>query len=139
MSLDLHIFMHDARIPSRESWQQAIEQLGFQTILDETLDVKQQTGFVPAIYAGHSTGFEFTLEPAEDVLSHYSHILNRVGDREMCATFKWGEALMEMAAALSAAATLTQFSDGIYYNPQDDVVYSAEEAVEATRRDLSST
>jgi hypothetical protein len=43
-----------------------------------------------------------------------------------------------MAAALSAAAALTKLTDGIYYYPNDDIVYGAVEAVEATRSDLSS-
>jgi len=138
MSIELHIFIHDARVPTRESWQRAIETLGFPTVLDETLDVHKQTGFSPAGYAGQSTGFEFAVEPADNVLSYYPHIADRVGDREKCATFTWGGDLTEMAAALSAAAALTKLCDGIYYNPQDDIVYRADEAVEATRSDLSS-
>lgn len=138
MSIELHIFMHDSRLPTRESWQQAIEEMRFPTVLDETLDVQQQTGFSPTVYAGQSTGFEFALEPAADLLSSYSHIAARVGDREKCATFRWGGDLTEMAAALSAAAALTKLTDGIYYYPNDDIVYGADEAVEATRNDLSS-
>ena len=138
MSIELHIFMHDSRVPTRDSWQQAIEELGFPTVLDKTLDVQQHSGFSPVVYAGRSTGFEFALEPAVDVLSSYSHIADRVGDREKCATFRWGGDLTEMAAVLSAAAALTKLTDGIYYYPNDDIVYGAVEAVEATRSDLSS-
>ena len=138
MSIELHIFMHDSRVPTRDSWQQAIEELGFPTVLDKTLDVRQHSGFSPVVYAGRSTGFEFALAPAVDVLSSYSHIADRVGDREKCATFRWGGDLTEMAAVLSAAAALTKLTDGIYYYPNDDIVYGAVEAVEATRSDLSS-
>ena len=124
MSIELHIFMHDSRVPAREAWQQAIEELRFATVLDTTLDVRQQTGFLPTIYTGQPTGFEFFLEPAEDVLSSYPHVADRVGGREKCATFVWHSDLTEMAAALSAAAALTKLTDGIYYDPQDDLVYA---------------
>lgn len=138
MSLELHIFMHDARIPDRAAWQQAIEQAGFPTVLYPTLDVRQDTGFSPTTYAGESTGFEFYLEPATDVLEAYPHIAERIGTRDMAASFYWGGDLMEMAAALSAGAALAKLTDGIYFDPQGDVVCSADEAMETTRRELSS-
>jgi hypothetical protein len=138
MSLELHIFMHDSRVPTRAAWQQAIEQIGFPTVLDATLDVRQDTGFSPATYAGQSTGFELYLGPASEVLSTYPHIAERVRPRDMCATFRWGGDINEMCAALSAAAALTKLTDGIYFWPDDDTIYAADEAVEATRRDLSS-
>jgi hypothetical protein len=139
MSIELHIFLHDSRVPTRESWQEAIEEASFPTVLDATLDVRQHTGFSPTLYAGQSTGFEFFLEPAADILSSsYSHITERVGDRNKCATFRWGGDLTEMAAALTAAAALTKLTDGIYYYPNDDIVYGADEALEATRSDVSS-
>jgi hypothetical protein len=138
MSLELHIFMPDSRVPSREAWQQAIEQLGFPTVLYPTLDVRKDTGFSPTTYKGQSTGFEFSLEPAADILSSYSHIAPQVGSRDKCATFRWGGDLAECAASLSAAAALTKLTDGIYFYPDDDIIYGADEAVDATRRDLAS-
>ena len=138
MSLELHIFMQDTRVPSREAWQQAVEQLGFPTVLYPMLDVRKDTGFSPTTYKGQATGFEFILEPAADILSSYSHITPRVGSRDKCATFRWGGDMTECAASLSAAAALTKLTDGIYFYPDDDIIYDADEAVEATRRDLAS-
>ena len=138
MSLELHIFMQDSRVPSREAWQQAIEQLSFPTVLYPTLDVRKDTGFSPTTYKGQDTGFEFSLEPAADILASYSHITPRVGSRDKCATFRWGGDMTECAASLSAAAALTKLTDGIYFYPDDDIIYGADEAVEATRRDLAS-
>jgi hypothetical protein len=31
-----------------------------------------------------------------------------------------------------------KLSDGVYFYPDDDILYGANEAIEATRRDLSS-
>jgi hypothetical protein len=50
----------------------------------------------------------------------------------------WGGDFLEMSAALSAAASLAKHADGIYFYPDDDIIYGADEAVHATRRDLSS-
>lgn len=138
MSIEVHIFLNDSRVPSREAWQHAIDDMSFPTVLDTELNVREQTGFSPTIYAGQSTGFEFYLDPTQDILSSYSHIAERIGDREKCVTFRWGGDLTEMAAALSAAAALTKLADGVFYYPDDDLVFGADEAVETIRRDLSS-
>jgi len=138
MSQELHIFIQNARVPSRDDWQQAIEQLGFPTVLEPSLDLRRDTGYRPTTYKGQSSGFEFYLKPAVGILSSYPHIASRVGSRETCATFRWGGDLKECAASLSAAAALTNLADGIYFYPDDDILYSAAEVVEATRRDISS-
>jgi hypothetical protein len=138
MSQELHIFMQGSRVPNRDAWQQAIEELGFPAVLASSLDLRQCAGFTPSSYKGLSTGFELSLEPAEEVLSSYSHIASRVSDRDKCATFRWGGNLTECAASLSAAAALAKLTDGVYYYPNDDLLYGADEAVAATRRDLDA-
>ena len=138
MSLELHIFLKNSHVPTLEAWQQAIERLRFPTVLDTTLDVQRHAGFSPATYAGKPTGFEFYLEPAEDLLVAYDHIAERVGPRDACATFRWSSDMTEMCAAVSAAAALAKIADGIYFYPDDDIVYNPDEAIKATRKDLSA-
>lgn len=138
MAVELHIFADDSRIPSREAWQREIERLSFPTVLDSSLDLRRNTGFTPTTYKGKAAGFEFCMEPAANVLSAYPHVTPKVGGRDKCATFRWGSDLTECAAALSAAAALAKLTDGIYFYPDDNVIYNADEAIEATRRDLSS-
>ena len=72
--------------------------------LPNTLDLRRDTGFTPTSFRGQSTGFEFYLKPAADILSSYSHIVPKVGSRDKCATFRWGGDMAECGAALSAAA-----------------------------------
>ena len=43
-----------------------------------------------------------------------------------------------MCAALSAAASLAKVTDGVYFYPDDDIVYEADEALSSTQRDLKS-
>lgn len=136
MSVELHIFLQDSRLPSRDAWQQAIAQLSFPAVLESSLDLRKDTGFVPTTYKGQSTGFEFYLESAADILSSYPHISLKAGSCDMCATFRWGGDLTECAAALSAAAALTAIAQGIYYDPEADTIFDANEAVEATRHEL---
>jgi hypothetical protein len=138
MAIELHIFLSAARIPTTGAWQEAINQARFPAVLDTAADVQNHTGFWPASYKGKPTGFEFYLAPTPDFLETYPHIADQVVARATCATFRWGGNLLEMCAALSAAAALTKLTDGVYFYPDDDIIYGADEAVQATHRDLSS-
>ncbi len=136
MSILLHIFLHDSRIPSRDVWQRAIEQLGFPVVLDSAFDVRRDKGFRPATLRGEETGFEFYLEPAADVASYYAHIASQVSDRDQCATFRWAGDSDECASAISAAAALAKLADGVYFYPDDNLLLDADGAVETARKDL---
>jgi hypothetical protein len=130
--------VRDALIPTAGAWQDAISHAGFSAILDTSVDVRTHTGFWPATYGGKPAGFEFYLDPTTDILAAYPHIADNVGDRGRCATFRWGGDLLEMCAALSAAAALVKSTDDIYYYPADDILYGADEAMSATQGDLES-
>jgi hypothetical protein len=138
MAVQLHIFLKDTRVPNREAWQRAIEQLGFPVVLDPSLDLHRDKGYSPTTYGGHTTGFELYLEPANELVSAYPQIASRVGNRDQCVTFRWGGDLMECAAALSAAGALACVADGIYFYPDDNAVYDVQAALAAIRRELSS-
>lgn len=137
MAVELHIFVSAARVPTTDVWQEAINRAGFPAVLDPSVDVQTHTGYWPTTYNGSRTGFEFYLDPARDLLDAYPHIADRVGGRERCATFRWSGDRLEMSAALSAAAALTKLTDGVYFYPDDDIIYGADEAVQATKNDLS--
>jgi len=136
MSIELHIFVDNQKIPTRDRWQEEIDRLGFPAIIQDPFTLQKDRGFRPASYCGKSSGFEFYLDPSKDILVSYPHIASRVGSREACATFRWGGDIVEMSTALSAAVSLAVLTDGIYYYPDDDILYEAEEAFRATRMDL---
>ena len=137
VAIELHVFISGAGVPTACAWQEAINRAGFPAKLDTSVEVQTHAGFWPASYKERPTGFEFYLTPATDFLKTYPRVADRVGDRTICATFRWGGSLLEMCIALSAAAALTKLTDGIYFYPDDDIVYGADEAVPATHRDLS--
>lgn len=138
MAIELHIFVPTARVPSTRAWQEAINQMGFPAVLDASVEVQTHSGFWPVSYKGNLAGFEFDLDSTKDLLETYPHIADQVGNRATCATFRWGGNLLEMCAALSAAVVLAKLTDGIFFYPDDDIIYGADEAVDVIRRDLSS-
>jgi hypothetical protein len=136
MAIELYVFLKSKRIPAHQSWQAAITASRFPAVL-EPFDVRSETGFRRATYGDSQTGFEFYLEPSHEVIGSYPHVADKAGARNTCATFRWSGDLNEMSAALAAAAALTKLSEGVYYYPDDDILYTADQVVPATRRDLN--
>jgi hypothetical protein len=91
MSTEIHIFLHDSELPTRDQWQIALDRLGFPTVLDTGLNIQSARGLSP---------------------------------------FRWGGDLKECAAAL------VEITAGIWYDPQDDVLQAATEAVASVRNDI---
>lgn len=137
MSMELHVFMEDSRVPNRESWQQAIEAAGFPAVLYESLDLRKDTGFSPTTYNGQLSGFELSLDPATSLLEIYSHIAGQVGCRDKCVTFRWAGDLVEAAAALSCGAALARLTDGIFYDPDADCVFTDDTVLDGVQEYLS--
>jgi hypothetical protein len=138
MSVELYVFVQESNIPTRDAWQKALEDSKFPTVLNSSFEPRKDSGFSPATYKGQSSGYEFYLDSAKQILANYSHIKKQVGDRDRCVTFCWGGDLTECAAAMSSAAALTKVADGIYYYPDDDLLFNADDVVEVVRQELES-
>ena len=130
--------MFDWQLPSREAWQLEIDKLGFALLLDSAFTLEGIAGFEPVAYNREETGFELYVSSAEAITADFPHIESRIGKRDACVTFRWGGDPLESAAAISAAAALTELTDGIWYDPQDDRLLGSPAVVTSARRDLRS-
>ena len=118
--MELHVFVATRDMPVRDRWQERLDLSGFGTVLDEAFAPDVDRGFVPVTFGGTTTGFEFSLGEASSITDAYPQAVARIGDRGSCATFTWSGSLDELAAAVTAAASLAAIGDGIYFDPQDD-------------------
>ena len=123
MSMELHVLLSSPKLPTVEQWQTAIQAHGFALVLDPDLNLQADAGFTPAMYKGLETGFEFDISPASDIADSYSTVGDLLERRDSSANFRWESDLSECAAATIAAAVLATISDGIFYDPQEDVAY----------------
>jgi hypothetical protein len=123
MSMELYVLLSSSKLPTVQEWQTAIHVHGFDLVLDPTLNLHTDAGFTPAIYKGQETGFEFDLSPASEIADSYSIVGDLLEARDRSANFRWGSELSECAAATIAAAVLATLSEGIIYDPQEDVAY----------------
>jgi hypothetical protein len=59
MSVDLYVFLSAEKLPTAAEWQTAIDRLGADVHLDQSIDAAHHSGFWPARCGSTSLGFEF--------------------------------------------------------------------------------
>jgi hypothetical protein len=64
MSVDLMVYLRREKLPTRDSWQQAIDAQGIELKLDDA-DTITHTGYWPAKLNGKECGFEYSFDKAE--------------------------------------------------------------------------
>jgi len=138
MSMELHVLLRDSSVPTPSQWQNAIREAGFDLTLDATLSMRDWTGFLPAVYKGVKTGFEFDVSDASDITDTYPDVAEHVGDRDVSANFRWGGDLRECVAAVVASAALAELCDGVLYDPQEGAFHTGDEALETARQIVES-
>ena len=127
MSLEQHAFMTKGSVPSRANWQAAIGQLGFDLQFDQQLKPFEDSGFLPCKLRAKDSGFEIYYEPADDLLTAYPQMKEKVGHRDYCISFRWGGDMAECACVLIASAALAKSFDAVVYYPDDDLIYGFDE------------
>jgi hypothetical protein len=133
MSIELHLFVQDSKIPSRDAWQQAIEEAGIPAVLYPTLDLRTDSGFSPTMYNGQESGFELYLDLAANYFESYPHVAEQAGNRDMCISFRWGGDFIENNAAISCGAALTRLVDGIFLHSETSEFFTAANVLEGIR------
>ena len=136
MSLEFHAFIKSESIPTRDGWQEAIASLYLPLELDKELDPLQNTGYVPCLLNGKSSGFELYLDDAESLLTYYSHRKNEVAGLDKSLSFRWGSDLSECACVMAAAVALVNACGAITYYPNDDILYVDKDALLSETREL---
>ena len=131
MSTELYVFLEDSRVPSRDDWQLAIDQLAFPLQLEADWDLHSDSGFLPAILAGAESGFEFYLEelPEGD-----PGIGLEAAPCDRVAAFRLGGDMQELVSAMYAAAALTDVAKGRFYDEEKHSLVDGPAAVEYALR-----
>ena len=136
MSVEICVFVQRDRLPVRNQWQQAIEDMGFPMVLYADFDPLQMSGFCPVTWRGIATGFEYYLDFSKEYLNSYPDIAGQVQLRDSCVTFCFGGHVSELASALAAAASLVQLGNGVCFDPQGELIIDAEQALVMVKQQL---
>lgn len=134
MSMELHVLIAESRLPDRPQWQEEIDALGFDLKLDSSLlQLRESTGFLPCTLQRRKSGFEFCIWEATAISETNPELKEKFLGRDLSANFRWGGDLVEMACALIASAALAKLCDGVWFDPQEGVCLTSDEAIDQTK------
>lgn len=136
MSLELHVFLSIPSLPTVEAWQAYCRSNDFEMELYSALNTAEHSGFVPCVFQGISTGFEYYLDDAKEIAETYPELSHDIGPYERVASFRWGANIDECAVAIMAACALAGLTDGLMYDPQDGALYHGSDALGYARTAL---
>jgi hypothetical protein len=128
--LELHVFLLLDRLPDRDRWQKAIEDLELHLRLPEDL--------LPAGHAGEcavrlgpevESSFAFETRGRDQVAGMPPELAERIRDLDGLVTFRWAGNPVDSACVMAAAAGLAACTDGIAFLPEEASVLGVDELV----------
>jgi hypothetical protein len=131
MSVESFFFVRDAKLPTLQEWQSALDKAGVGIVLEDVGDLRTHTGYLPGTHLGHPSGFEWYYWPvAENFggdlpngLDGRDHVINCVTHSDM----------REMVCGSVACSVLIQLADGVFLDNESDLLLEPAEALEKTR------
>ena len=113
MSVETFLFVRE-QLPTVKQWQAALAGAGLNIKLDpEVDDLPSFTGYLPAVFDDHPSGFEFYFDTAENAFGERPDAL---GDRTHAVTFSTHSDIRELVCALYAAGALAKLTDGLLFD-----------------------
>lgn len=89
MANEQYAFLRKQDVPTRQQWQSAITECGFDFQLDPDLQPFEDAGFCPCKLARSESGFEIYYDGSPELLSEFAGIAQGC---DYCIAFRWGEA-----------------------------------------------
>lgn len=138
MSNTQFAFLKKSQVPSGAALQASIDALGFDLKLDPTLNLLEDSGFLPCVLAGISdVGFELFAEAAKDVIGDNDEFLETIGDRDLAVSMIWRGSMKDCASVLIVSCALAKdFGAVISYEGEPPEPF--ENLLEATREAVAN-
>lgn len=131
MSIEIYA-LSAVRLDSIQSWQKAIDSEGFDLKLSTETPFEAMSGFLPAMLAEKLSGFECYHDDIRDLVETYPS-LSSAGDWTYVLGFRWASSFEEGLAAWMAASAYAAATAGVVYDPQEDRIFSPQQACDAAR------
>ncbi|WP_339525196.1 hypothetical protein [Pseudomonas sp. EA_35y_Pfl2_R111] len=105
-------FINKNDVPTKESWQEAIDALGFKIKLELDPELKplEDEGFCPCKLneKDDDVGFEIYSEPAENFFENANNLKEIAGSRDFVIMFRWGSSMGDLACTMIACCALAK-------------------------------
>ena len=116
MSVESFFFVRDAKLPTIQRWQAALDLAGVGIVLENVGDLRKHTGYLPATHRGHPSGFEWFYGQVTDNfdgeapegLEGREHVIKCVTHSDM----------RELVCGFVACSVLLQLADGAFFDEE---------------------
>src|SRR5712671_3775279 len=116
MANEQYAFIDKSRVPSREAWQEAIAETGFEFELDDSLTPFKDSGYRPCKLFGAEAGFEIAYNSASQILDDPDALAQIARGKDFCISFRWGGSMRDCASVMIACYALAKkFGAAISY------------------------
>lgn len=139
MSISRTVYVRREKVPSPTAWSAAIRAAGFPLEIHTDFDVERLSGFLPCVYDGRSSGFEYFFSTVDQIREDNEDcVLPDVGERDIGIAFVTRSSTLGLATAAIAAAVLCEMTDGILHDEEADELVDAKNAMADARALLAS-
>lgn len=117
MSVSTFVILQGEKLPTLAEWQRALDEAGFEIVLDATIDLRSHVGYLPAKFKDMDSGFEWHFGEISEV---FGRKLEVAGSRSQAIEFATHSDEQEAICALLSAGTLARISDGLVYDEESE-------------------
>lgn len=110
MANEQYAFLNKDRLPTRETWQSAIDSTSFSLQLDPEMNVGDDIGFLSCVLYGAELGVEIEYTEDEEFIEQFADI---APGKNYCIAFRWGGSEIECAIAMILSYALAKDFDAV--------------------------
>jgi hypothetical protein len=131
MSVDSFIFLNENRLPTLSEWQRALDDEQCGIVLESIDDLHTHSGYLPADYRGHPSGFEWFFGPVADVFGEKPEA---AGDRSHAIDLVTHSDMQELLCGMVAGAVLAKLANGLVLDEESGECIDDDKALEIAKQ-----
>jgi hypothetical protein len=118
LSLALYIILEASKAPSLKSWNAAMAAANIPVVFELGVDLKNQSGFLPAHLRRRKTGLYFLLEPRAELVESVPALSKIASEGSVIYSLGYGVSPNECAVTYLSAYVLVSAFNGTAFDPQ---------------------
>jgi len=114
VSVDLFVFLQQDALPTVQQWQNQLDSIALDLVLDRSITVADHSGYLPATLEGSQSGFEFYTGAVPDLFE--AELPAEASKCDLVANFVTHSDLVELKSAMIAAVALASAANGFIFD-----------------------
>jgi len=133
MSLEFYAFIDESKIPALAGWREALLKTELPISVAPEVNPLTAKGFCKMLVDDYGSGCEIAsgLDDCEEILDMYPALKEVITPPKTVFTLRIGSDLRGLVCIFAIAASLVETSHAVFYDPQEDQVFTTTESLVA--------